>query len=163
MECDLHGLRMPELRSGARRSKRLDDLQPPQQPNNQAENLTVPVQNKTRRRAGGGRGRGGNAAGVAKGASPTTRPTGAGRGRGVRLIDLDPEPCQIEPAAVGAAELGYNRLEVVSDKDIAMEGASAEKVIGVEEEGSTTPVPERVIIHLPFFLYGVICVHYKVV
>ncbi|KAJ6291919.1 hypothetical protein OIU76_023920 [Salix suchowensis] len=135
---------MPELRSGARRSKRLDDLQPPQQPNNQAENLTVPVQNKTRRRAGGGRGRGGNAAGVAKGASPTTRPTGAGRGRGVRLIDLDPEPCQIEPAAVGAAELGYNRLEVVADKDIAMEGASAEKVIGVEEEGSTTPVPERV-------------------
>ncbi|KAF9661173.1 hypothetical protein SADUNF_Sadunf19G0040100 [Salix dunnii] len=135
---------MPELRSGARRSKRLDDLQPPQQPNNQAENLTVPVQNKTRRRAGGGRGRGGNAAGVAKGASPTTRPTAAGRGRGVRLIDLDPEPCQIEPAAVGAAELGYNRLEVVADKDIAMEGGSAEKVIGVEEEGSTTPVPERV-------------------
>nr|XP_034924952.1 casein kinase 1-like protein HD16 isoform X1 [Populus alba] len=135
---------MPELRSGARRSKRLDDLQPPHQPNNQAENLTVPVQNKTRRRAGGGRGRGGNAAGVAKGASPTTRPTAAGRGRGVRLIDLDPEPCQVEPAAVGAAELGYNRLEVVADKDIAMEGGSAEKVVGVEEEGSTTPVPERV-------------------
>lgn len=145
MECDLHGLRMPELRSGARRSKRLDDIQPAQQPINQAENWILPAQNKTRRR-GGGRGRGGNATGVAKGASPAipTRPTAAGRGRGIRFIDLDPEPCAVEPVALVAAEPGHNRVEVVADKDIVMAGGSAEKVMGVEEEGSTTPVPERV-------------------
>jgi hypothetical protein len=44
-----------------------------------------------------------------------------------------------------------------------MEGGSAEKVVAVEEEGSTTPVPERVIIHLPFYLCRVICVHHRVV
>ncbi|KAK1584177.1 hypothetical protein Q3G72_030522 [Acer saccharum] len=142
--CDLHGLTMPELRSGARRSKRLDDLQPPPQPADQVENWLLPAQNRTRRRVGGGRGRG-NAAAVGKPGIPT-RPTAAGRGRGIRLIDLDPEPCEVLPeaAALGAAEPVYNPVEVVADKDNAMEGASAEKLMGVEEEASTTPVPERV-------------------
>lgn len=155
MECDLHGVRMPELRSGARRSKRLDDLQTLQQPINPAENWIQPTQNKTRRRVGG-RGRGGNATGVAKGALPAipTRLTAGGRGRGIRLIDLDPEPCDGEAAALGAAEPGYNRVEVVADKDIAMEGGSAEKAIGVEEEGSTTPVPERVLLVWSLYLFG---------
>lgn len=157
MECELHGVRMPELRSGARRSKRLDDLQPPQ-PVDQAENWVLPAQNRTRRRVGG-RGRG-NAAAVAKGPSPAvpTRPTAAGRGRGIRLIDLDPEPCQVLPEAapLAAAEPALNRVEVVADKDIAMEGGSADKIMGVEEEASTTPVPERVtpycLLYLSFFV-----------
>ncbi|KAK4405009.1 Casein kinase-like protein HD16 [Sesamum angolense] len=95
-----------------------------------------------------GRGRG-NAAAVAKGpsAATPTRPTAAGRGRGIRLIDLDPEPpCEVLPQAVGvgAGEPGFNRIEGVADKEIAMDGGSADKVMGVEEESSTTPVPERV-------------------
>lgn len=138
---------MPELRSGVRRSKRLGDLQPLQQPIGQAENGQLPAPNKTRRRVGGGRGRGGNA--VAKGPSPAipTRQTAGGRGRGIKLIDLDPEPCDVVPEAAGLGAAGprYNRLEVVADKDIAMEGGgSADKIMGVEEETSTTPIPERV-------------------
>lgn len=70
------------------------------------------------------------------------------------MIDLDPEPCDGEAAALGAAEPGYNRVEVVADKDIAMEGGSAEKAIGVEEEGSTTPVPERVLLVWSLYLFG---------
>ncbi|CAH1452353.1 unnamed protein product [Lactuca virosa] len=136
---------MPQLRSGARRSKRLGDLQPATQPINQAENTAPPTQTRPRRKTtggGGGRGRGGDAAGVAKGpvAALPVRPTVGGRGRGVRLIDLDPEPpCDIIPEAP-------IRLDTVADKDIAMEGGSGggDKVMGVEEEGNSTPVPERV-------------------
>ncbi|KAK4413104.1 Casein kinase-like protein HD16 [Sesamum alatum] len=136
---------MPELRSGARRSKRLSDLQPAPQATNQEENFLAPAQNKTRRR---GRGRG-NATAVAKGpsAATPTRPTAAGRGRGIRLINLDPEPpCEVLPQVVGigAGELGFNRIEGVADKEIAMDGRSGDKVMGVEEEASTTPVPNRV-------------------
>lgn len=139
---------MPELHSGARRSKRLGDLQPAPQPAYQEENwLPQPPQNRTRRR-GGGRGRG-NAATVAKGPSTATpaRPAAAGRGRGIRLIDLDPEPpCKVVPQAVapGAGEPAFNKVEGAADKDIAMDGGSADKILGAEEEASTTPVPERV-------------------
>lgn len=143
---------MPQLRSGARRSKRLGELQPASQPADQGENLLVPTQNRPRRRAGGGRGRGANAAAVAKGPSAAipARPTGAGRGRGVRLIDLDPEtPCEVLPEAiaVGVGEPVLNRVEAVADKDIAMEGGSGDKIMGVEEDASATPVPERVSSH----------------
>ncbi|XP_028110256.1 casein kinase 1-like protein HD16 isoform X1 [Camellia sinensis] len=139
---------MPELRSGARRSKRLGDLQPSPQPIDQVENLALPAQNRTRRRVGGGRGRGGNAT-VAKGPSAATpvRPSTAGRGRGIRLIDLDPDPpCEGPPEAVaiGAGEPVFNRIEVVADREIAMEGGSADKMLGVEEETNTNPVPDKV-------------------
>ncbi|RAL50879.1 hypothetical protein DM860_005235 [Cuscuta australis] len=141
---------MPELRSGARRSKRLGDLQPaPQAATGQEENLVLPAPTRTRRRGGGGgRGRG-NATAVAKGPSTGVRgrpATAAGRGRGARLIDLDPEPhCEApEAVAVGVREPAINRIEDVPNKDIAMEGGSADKIVGVEEEGNTTPVPERV-------------------
>ncbi|KOM38529.1 hypothetical protein LR48_Vigan03g191100 [Vigna angularis] len=139
---------MPELRSGARRSKRLGDLQTGPLPVEQGENWAQPAQNRTRRRVGGGRGRGGNATAVGKGPSPAvpTRRTAAGRGRGARLIDLDPEPCEVlpEPVALGAPEPIYNHVEVVANNNIAMEGGSADKVAVAEEEPSTTPVPERV-------------------
>ncbi|WVZ04957.1 hypothetical protein V8G54_018303 [Vigna mungo] len=145
---DLNGERMPELRSGARRSKRLGDLQTGPLTVEQGENWAQPAQNRTRRRVGGGRGRGGNATAVGKGPSPAvpTRRTAAGRGRGARLIDLDPEPCEVlpEPVALGAPEPIYNHVEVVANNNIAMEGGSADKVAVAEEEPSTTPVPERV-------------------
>lgn len=154
---------MPELRSGARRSKRVDDLYPTPQPIDQGENWLLPNQNRTRRRVGAGRGRGGgNAAAVAKGTSPAipTRPTAAGRGRGIRLIDLDPEPCEVLPEAVAlgvAAEPLYNQVEVVADIGVGMEGGSGEKVNGVEEEASTTPVPERVCpVYLLLFLVSLV-------
>ncbi|WJX84212.1 hypothetical protein P8452_66808 [Trifolium repens] len=89
---------MPELTSGARRSKRLGDLQIGALPVNQGVNWAEPpAQKRTRRRVGAGRGRGGNATGLGKGSSPSapTRRTTAGRGRGARLTDLDPEPCEV--------------------------------------------------------------------
>ncbi|KAM5550312.1 hypothetical protein ABKV19_027486 [Rosa sericea] len=143
---------MPELRSGVRRSKRLDDLQPSSQ--QQPGNCLVPVpahNNKPRRRgaaaagagAGAGRGRAANA--VAKAPSPAipSRPTPPARGRGgVRLIDLDPEPCPLLPQP---ADPIANRVQVVADKDIAMEGGgSADKALAVEEDAGATPVPDRV-------------------
>lgn len=140
---------MPQLRSGARRSKRLGDSQPPPQPVEQAENFLLPTQNRTRRRAGAGRGRGSNAA-VTNGPAVAIpgRPTYAGGGRGVRLIDLDPEPpCQGLPQPIiggAAGEHIFNRVEGGAEKDIAMEGASGDKILGVEEDTSTAPVPERV-------------------
>ncbi|KAM7269026.1 hypothetical protein ACFE04_024523 [Oxalis oulophora] len=149
---------MPELRSGARRSKRLDNLQTPQQQQqqqpgggggDQAEKWLIPAQNKATRRRGGGRGRG-NA--TAKGASPgipNTRAAGTGRGRGgIRLIDLDPEPCNNVLPEVGgaAAEPGYNNQELIADRDNGMEGGSPDKVVAAAaaDDDSATPVPERV-------------------
>ncbi|XP_022007969.1 casein kinase 1-like protein HD16 [Helianthus annuus] len=136
---------MPQLRV-ARRSKRLGDLQPATQPIVQTENVTAPT--RGRRKTGGGRGRG-YAAGVTKGLVTATpgRLTAGGRGRGGRLIDLDQEPpCDIvpDPAVLGVREPGLNRIDAVADKDIAMDGGSADKIMGVEEDGNTPAVPERV-------------------
>ncbi|KAH0937146.1 hypothetical protein HID58_004607 [Brassica napus] len=120
----LYGVRMPELRSGARRLR-----QPNPQVIDQAENIELPPQAATRRRGGGGgRGRGN----AAKAAAPP-RPTG--RGRGIRLIDLEAEPCEVRPV-VGEP--------VAADKGVAMEGGSPDKAVGVEEDPSSAPVPERV-------------------
>ena len=126
---------MRELRSGARRSRRIEDHQPNPQ---LLQNILLPPpppQTATTRRRGGGRGRG-NAA-LAKAAAVPPRPTtaAAGRGRGIRLTDLEPEPCEVLPAAgvLGAA-----------DKDLAAEGGSPEKIAGMEEDSSMGPVPERV-------------------
>lgn len=136
---------MPQLRSGARRSKRIGDLQPATQPIDQTE--VVPAPARTRRKTGGGRGRG-DAAGVGKGPVAATRgrPAAGGRGRGVGLIDLDQEPpCEIVPNPVA-----INRIDVVADKDIDMEGGDADKLMAVEEDGNTPAVPERV--RVTFFI-----------
>lgn len=149
---------MPELRSGARqarlKSKKLDDIPPLPQPIDQAEICVLPPTNRTGRRGGAGRGRGSNAAAVAKGPSATpVRPTVGGRGRGVGLIDLDPfQPCEILPgAAVGGTAVpgaqGFilnQAAEGIADKDLVMDGGSAEKLIGAEDDAGTAPVPERV-------------------
>lgn len=131
---------MPELRSGARRSRRLED-QP--QVVEQAENIALPPPQAATRRRGGGRGRGNG--GLAKAAVPP-RPTAAGRGRGVRLRELEAEPCEVRPVAgaLGAAEPALNRVEGVADQDIAAEGGSPEKVAGLEDDTSMGPVPEMV-------------------
>ncbi|KAL5720561.1 Casein kinase 1-like protein hd16 [Ranunculus cassubicifolius] len=138
---------MPELRSGTRqarlRTQKLVDIQPSIQPLDQVENVVLPTQNRTGRRGGAGRGRG-NATAVGRG--PSARPTAAGRGRGVRIVDLDLEvPRETLPEAVaGVAGLALNRVEIVGDKDLVMEGRSAEKVVAAEEDPTTAPVPERV-------------------
>ncbi|KAJ0791429.1 hypothetical protein HanOQP8_Chr01g0005441 [Helianthus annuus] len=75
------------------------------------------------------------------------RTAAGGRGSGVRLIDLDQEPlCEVVPELVarGVGELAYNRINAVADKDISMDCGSGDKVIGVEEDGNTPAVPERV-------------------
>lgn len=142
---------MPELRSGARqgrlKSKKLEDI--PALPQPQAENPVLPAPN--RRRGGAARGRGAKAAAaVAKGppAAPV-RLTVGGRGKGIKLIDLDPDlPCQVLPgaAAVGGAQdiILKQAVEGVAGKDLAMDGRSAEKAVGAEDEATTAPVPERV-------------------
>ncbi|XP_047338123.1 casein kinase 1-like protein HD16 [Impatiens glandulifera] len=135
---------MPELRSGPRRSKRLDDLQSVPQPVDKEENWLAPAPNRTRRRVGGGRGRGANAPPVAKGPSAAipVRPAAAGRGRGVRLVDLGPEPpCEILPVA---QEPVLNGVQGVAVKAVAMEGGNADKNLGVDEDSNATPVPDRV-------------------
>ena len=88
----MHGSMMPELRSGARRSRRLnnDAQQPAAQVNNQAENCIPPVPSKPRGRGGrgGGRGRGANATAVAKVAGAGTRQTGAGEAAQLAIFFL---------------------------------------------------------------------------
>ncbi|KAK1263860.1 Casein kinase I isoform delta-like [Acorus gramineus] len=136
---------MPELRSGARqarlRSKRLEDIvATPQQQQalEQAENIALPANNRGGRRGGGGRGRGAN-----KGPS-AARPSGRGRG-GVRLIDLDPDqPLEVLPTGGGAQDQALNQVEGVVGQPVVMEGGSAEKIMGVEDDTSTAPVPEKV-------------------
>ncbi|PHT38390.1 hypothetical protein CQW23_21963 [Capsicum baccatum] len=85
-----------------------------------------------------------------KGPSGTThgRPSGTGRDKGIRLIDLDPEPpCEVlsQVAPVGVTEAAFNRIDRAADKKISMDGGgSADKVMGVEEEADTTPIPDKV-------------------
>ena len=132
---------MPQLRSGARRSKRIGELQQnqPTAELNEVENVVVAGGGRGRgRKTGGGRGRGN--AGVGKG-----RATGGGRGRGIKLIDLDPEP---EPEAKVPCEILRNvggvGVEPVVNVGVGMEGASGDKIMGTEDEGNATPVPDRV-------------------
>ena len=99
---------MRELRSGARRSRRIEDHQPNPQ---LLQNILLPPpppQTATTRRRGG-RGRG-NAA--------------LAKGRGIRLTDLEAEPCEIRPAAgvLGATEPALNR-----DKDLLLKAAVRRK------------------------------------
>ncbi|XP_042442492.1 casein kinase 1-like protein HD16 [Zingiber officinale] len=151
---------MPELQSGMRqgrlRSKKLEDIPAPSQL--RAESPVLPATN--RRRGVAGRGRASKTAAVAKVPRPAPgRRAVGGRGRGIQLIDLDPpdQPCEMLPrAALGgvvqpvpgvAQDFILNQeAERIPAKlaDLAMNGGSAEKAIGVEDEATTTPVPEQV-------------------
>ncbi|KAF6139300.1 hypothetical protein GIB67_021510 [Kingdonia uniflora] len=139
---------MPELRSGARntrlRSKQLDEVRPFPQP------LDIPPPNRTGRRGGRGRGCNATTRGAKAGPSaPQVRRAGTGRGKGTRLIDLDPPelPCELPVAVVvGAIEevRAFNKVQGVADKGAAMERATPDKFVGVEDESTTTAVPDKV-------------------
>ncbi|KAL6008145.1 Casein kinase 1-like protein hd16 [Asimina triloba] len=141
---------MPELRSGTSqarlKAKHLDDIQQISalQPFDQVQNWPLLTQNITVNRAGAGRGRGGNAASVAKVASVTpVRPSA--RGRGIKLIDLDlDQPCELLPDLGRGKELELIQTMGVAGNKLDMEVGSAEKLIGVEEAANTAPIPERV-------------------
>ena len=63
------------------------------------------------------------------------------------MIDLDPEqPCEVLPGAApgGGAAGGAQRIEEVAEKVVKMNGGSGEKVAGGDDEGTTTPVPDKV-------------------
>ncbi|XP_057968726.1 casein kinase 1-like protein HD16 [Malania oleifera] len=132
---------MPDLRSGVRRSKRV---------NNAQENAAVLV--PTARRAAG-RGNGSKAPIVKTPPSNPVnpvdlhpRPRPVGRGRGARAMNQD-KNAEFLGAGFGgqgrtgldlaAGEAIHNRNELVAEK-------GAEKIAAVEEEGSTGPLPERV-------------------
>jgi hypothetical protein len=147
---------MPELRSGVRQSrlkaKKVEDLvaQGP------AENLIVVPPTLAGRR---GRGRGGRGGGRG-----TARGRAAGRGRAVPVIDLDPEqPCEVLPGAAlgGGGAGGAQRIEEIADKVVKMNGVSAEKIAGADDEGTTTPVPEKVrfMLYASVFLFMYVYTH----
>ncbi|KAK8918903.1 Casein kinase I isoform delta-like [Platanthera zijinensis] len=151
---------MPELRSGARqarlKAKKVEDNPSQPQQFDQAVNWVLPFPNRTGRRTGG-RGRGSNAAAVVKG--PSTAPFRqelGGRGRGIRLINLDPEqPCEVVPQVAaggivfgGTQEILPNQAaEGVAEKAFMMEGGSADKMVGAEDDSAAAPVPDRVQLH----------------
>ncbi|EOY30830.1 Kinase family protein isoform 7, partial [Theobroma cacao] len=101
----LHGKRMPDLRGGIRRSKRIND-------NQESPAALVP----TARRGAASR----------------------GRGRGRRAMNQDDNGKLVGPAACGRGCTGLNLpVRQVVEK-------SAERLVAVEEEGSTSSLPERV-------------------
>ena len=129
---------MPELRSGVRqsrlRAKKVEDLVA-QDP---TDNLVVAAPTVAGRRGRGRGGRGGGR-GAARGRG--------GRGRGVPVIDLDPDqPCEVLPGAGvgGRAAGGAQPIQDFADKVVKMDGGSAEKIAAGEDEGTTSPVPEKV-------------------
>lgn len=124
---------MPELRSGVRqsrlRAKKVEDLVA-QDP---TDNLVVAAPTVAGRR---GRGRGGGR-GAARGRG--------GRGRGVPVIDLDPDqPCEVLPGAGVGGRAAGGAQPIGADKVVKMDGGSAEKIAAGEDEGTTSPVPEKV-------------------
>ncbi|XP_058074816.1 casein kinase 1-like protein HD16 [Magnolia sinica] len=136
----------PDLRSGVRqprlRSKQAGDVQP------------IPVTGPIRTtRRGAGRGKASNepALGLAlaepvKPVAIAPRARAAGRGQGPQAMNQN-KPCKLLAAGVGGeeyADLEVGVREVVAIRDEAVEERSAEKMLGVGEEGSTSPVPERV-------------------
>jgi hypothetical protein len=63
------------------------------------------------------------------------------------VINLDPDqPLEVLPGAgVGArAAGGAQPIEDIANKVLKMDGGSAEKIAGGEDEGTTSPVPEKV-------------------
>jgi hypothetical protein len=118
---------MPELRSAARQGRLPSNNRPEQQPLPAANNRRQP-------RRGAGRGTG-------KAASPAqtrARRGGRGRGRGSPVINLEP----IQP--ISRAQDPALNCEGQDRKELRMEGESAEKIVGAEDDATTMPIPERV-------------------
>jgi hypothetical protein len=134
---------MPELRSSTRqarlRSKKLDDSQP-------AEPAAKPVLPGPQR---GGRRTPTRAARGRKGAS--ARKVTPPKRKGVDIVDLEAEPiCKKAPKAVAGEAVVCEAKNLALDKVAKgapgprMDGESAEKLVRVEDETTTSPVPERV-------------------
>jgi hypothetical protein len=118
---------MPELRSAARQGRLPSNNRPEQQPLPAANNRRQP-------RRGAGRGTGKTAAP----AQTRARRGGRGRGRGSPVINLVP----IQP--ISRAQDPALNCEGQDMKELRMEGKSAEKIVGAEDDATTVPVPEMV-------------------
>ncbi|KAK3034359.1 hypothetical protein RJ639_032257 [Escallonia herrerae] len=131
---------MPDLRSGVRQSKRVNNIE---------ENPAVlaPTPRRSTRRGTG-------MAPVLKPpppspanpAYPYPMPRAAGRGRGCRLMNQDKNP-KINNPAVGTRgcfglDGGVKEMITIPDENVAER--NADKLAVVEEEGSATPLPDRV-------------------
>lgn len=141
---------MPELRSSTRqarlRSKKRDDPQPGELPVKPAS----PAPPRAGRRAPTRAARGRKVAAV-KRAPPAPKP----KRKGVEIVNLEADPaCEDPPKAVagvaGAAKkLAVNKVpEVGVNKGLRMEGESAEKIVGADDDSTATPVPEGVLLAL---------------
>ncbi|CAN6181387.1 unnamed protein product [Urochloa humidicola] len=139
---------MPELRSSTRqarlRSKKLDDPQPAEPPVKPASPAPPRAGKRAPTRAARGR-----KVAAGKKAPPAPKP----RRKGVQIVDLEADPaCKDPPKAVAGVEvagaaknLALNKVaEVGVNKGLKMDGESAEKIVGVEDDSTATPVPERV-------------------
>lgn len=134
---------MPDLRSGVRRSKRINDIQ---------ENAAALVP-ATRR--GAGRGDDSKAQAI-KSPSPKPynpaffypRPRPAGRGRGARAMNQDKNGKLFGTGVGGRGRVGLDLAarEVVTIPDEVVAEKGAEKLAAVEEEGSASPLPEKVLL-----------------
>ncbi|KQK20699.1 casein kinase 1-like protein HD16 [Brachypodium distachyon] len=135
---------MPELRSSTRlarlRSRKLDD----QQPAEPAEKPVPPAPRRAGKRAPVPvvRGRKGAAGRRAVPAPRRTR-------KGAEVVDVDTDPaCEEPPKAVAVQEVVCEAKKPVlkkvaeSIKDLRMDGGSADKLVGADDE--STPIPERV-------------------
>ncbi|CAN6196994.1 unnamed protein product [Urochloa humidicola] len=139
---------MPELRSSTRqarlRSKKLDDQQPGEPPVKPASPAPPRAGKRAPTRAARGR-----KVAAGKKAAPAPKP----RRKGVAIVDLEGDPaCEHPPKAVAGVKvagavknLALNKVaEVGVNKGLKMDGESAEKIVGVEDDSTATPVPERV-------------------
>ena len=138
---------MPDLRSGTRQTKKV---------NNVEENPAVLAPTSRR---GTRRGKSPKAPfvksppvnGPATPASLYPMPRGAGRGRGCRIN----QDKNVEPFGAGLGGRGRACLDVGVKAPIPVElvvEKTAEKLAAVEEEGNTTPLPERVLLSLLYHL-----------
>ncbi|RCV09659.1 hypothetical protein SETIT_2G047000v2 [Setaria italica] len=140
---------MPELRSSTRqarlRSKKLDEPQPGEPPVKPASPAPPRAGKRAPPRAARGR-----KVAAGRRAPPASKP----RRKGVEIVDLEADPAfEDSPKAVaglevaGAAKnnLALNKVAGVGvNKGLKMDGESAEKIVGVEDDSAATPVPERV-------------------
>lgn len=127
---------MPDLRRGVRQAKKTTNV----------EDNTALLAPTTRRgtRRGKAQALKTPAAGPVVPAYPYQMPRPAGRGRGSRPTEQDKNP-ELFGGGVGRAPLN---LDVGGGNQLAV-GKSAEKLAAdAEDEGSTSPLPERVIIRV---------------
>ncbi|WVZ62067.1 hypothetical protein U9M48_011855 [Paspalum notatum var. saurae] len=136
---------MPELRSSTRqarlRSKKLEDPQPAEA----SAKPGSPAPQRAGKRAPTRPARGRKGA-VGKRAPPVPKP----RRKGAKVVESEADPaCEDPPKAVAAAAAAKNLVskkvaKVGVNKIPRMDGESAEKIVGGEDDSTATPVPEKV-------------------